>query len=131
MKKKTANTTALETAQTIMPASDRALAYVRDLELPPEQGLELVLECLRDPGRGAGITEVMSRLHRLLAERGLNPEKIFHDVPGRNPLPPMERSCMISEGLDISILNMAGRIITGGFRPLKKLVFKKDESLKQ
>lgn len=131
MKKKIINSNALESRQALMSVSDRALAYVRALELPPEQGLELVLACLRELGPKAGIDEVMSRLHRLLAERGLNPENVFSDAPRLKPLPPMERSCMISEGLDISILNMAGRIITGGFRPLKKLVFKKDASPKQ
>ena len=108
-------------------ACDRALEYVREMNLPPEESLEMILAGLKEIGPAAGIEEIMSDLWRRLDES--DSKSRFSDLPSDHcaAAPPLNRCCMISEGLDISLSHMLFRIVAGGFKPLKKLVSKRPE----
>lgn len=106
-------------------ACDRALEYVRELDLPPEESLEMILACIKEAGPASGIEEIMTALWRRL-EMSEGRPRLFSGLPPEDcaAIPPLKRCCMISEGLDISVRHMLFRIVAGGFKPLKKLVAK-------
>lgn len=112
-------------------ARDRALDYVKELDLPPEEGLELALACLREVEPGGGTSEVMSALWRRVEEKGGCSEPLAKTGEKAEAAPPLKRSAMISEGLDISFPHILWRIFTGGFKPLKKLFSPKTGEKKQ
>lgn len=104
-----------------LAARDRALAYVKALNLPVEDGLELVLDCLKRAGAGADLPGLMAELDHRLGKTGWSPEKMIQTPAGGLQVTPrLQRTAMISEGLDISCFHMLGRILTGGFRPAAK-----------
>lgn len=86
-------------ADRVTLARDRAFLYVRDLCLPPELSLELILESLKraaQKGWGDDIKTVMEELRNLLEEKEILPD------PSRTPdvlgsTPPMNRRTMIAE----------------------------------
>lgn len=101
-------------------ARDRALLYLRGLDLPPVLSLELALEALRRTGGDAGepdIPTIMAELHRLLREKGLHPEQTAEREPRLTSCPPMNRSSMIAEAMDTMLLSGLLRRLTRLFRP--------------
>lgn len=99
---------------------DRVLLYVRGMDIPPMDSLDLARESLKRSGPDVDPAEAMRNLRGLLAERGL--AHSLQDSQGRRQLsaPPMNRRPMIAEGMGrASCLAAVGRALKrlAGFGP--------------
>jgi hypothetical protein len=75
---------------------DRALLYVRGLNISPIGCLELVLESLQR-AQTQSMPLVMDELRKLLLARGITGEDLDSDAPVLASTPPLNRRSMISE----------------------------------
>ncbi len=77
---------------------DRVLLYVRALDLPPFEALEIALESLKETGPSAP-SDAMESLRSKLKERGMDPERL-NGLGGADATPRLERSVMVAEEMD-------------------------------
>ena len=85
---------------------DRVLLYVRGMDIPPVQGLELALESLRRVSESPdplSVPAVMRELHVLLRENGLHTGWVDRQGPPRNSMPPLNLCSMIAEPMENSL----------------------------
>ncbi|UQZ90448.1 hypothetical protein C4J81_15030 [Deltaproteobacteria bacterium Smac51] len=97
---------------------DRVLTYLHQMNLNPVESLQLALATLEKTGTD-DMGETVETLLALLREGGRNSEESPDLDNAALVRPPMNRQCMISEEMNISILGSLARMITGGFRPVK------------
>lgn len=78
---------------------DRVLLYVRAMDLPPFEGLEIALESLKQANTYS-IEEAMNSLAYTIEKRGLN--KGVLDAQGEHiaSIPSMNRGVMVSKNFD-------------------------------
>lgn len=84
---------------------DRVLLYLRGMDIPPVQSLELALETFRrlaaEPGREpVSMPEAMKALHALLRESKLHSGWLGPGRPPRPSMPPLNRCSMIAEKME-------------------------------
>ena len=81
-------------------ARDRVLLYVRGLNLPPFQGLDLAVESLAKTGPSS-TADAMDALLDVLQAHGL--DRGLLDKEGKHvaSVPPLNRSVMVAEPLDM------------------------------
>lgn len=85
---------------------DRVLLYVRGMDIPPVQGLELALESLRRASEGTeplSVPSVMRELHALLRENGLHTGWVDRQGPPKSSMPPLNRCSMVAAPLESSL----------------------------
>jgi hypothetical protein len=68
--------------------------YLRSMEIPAEESLELCLSAMRAAGERADLGQIMDRLMAILAQRGLRPESLEAFPPAA---PPIRRQSMLTE----------------------------------
>jgi len=105
-------------SEKLVRISDRLILYAKGLELPPESGLELVLETLRllrESGRAPEMETAMDEFRRLLHERRLSPEGSGEFGPDFCA-PPLNRRPMLPEEMELSMFKCflrLGRLALG------------------
>lgn len=101
-------------------ARDRVLLFVRGMELPPLESVDLARESLNRSGTGVPPAEAMRVLRELLAERGLAHSLLNSRGERQLSAPPMNRHSMIAEELDrkpwLTALRRAVQRLTDLFR---------------
>ncbi len=110
---------------------DRLLAYLEAYGLEPQVGLTLVLDVLKNSPKS--MAENFQELERLLAERGLEAGAVGDLKKCAEFLvPPLNRSSMLPENMDISISKALGHLIFGGFQEQdNELGFESDNTSEQ
>lgn len=81
-------------------ARDRVLLFVRGMDLPPLESVDLARESLNRSGTDVPPAEAMRVLRELLAERGLAHSLLNSRGERQLSAPPMNRRPMIAEELD-------------------------------
>ena len=79
---------------------DKVLLYVRGMDIPPVEGVELALESLRRAGDGAMPDAVMEELYGILREKGFSLRLAGPDGSPLVSAPPINRRSMTSEDLE-------------------------------
>ena len=77
-------------------ARDRVLLYVRSLDLPPFEGLDLAVQSLNTAGPSSP-AEAMQRLRAVLREHGLDGGILDREGKHLASVPPLNRGVMVAE----------------------------------
>ena len=93
------NDTSLHSVANPYAGRDKVLLYVRGMDLPPVEGVELALESLRRAGDGAMPDMMMGELYGILREKGFPPRLVGPDGSPLASVPPMNRRSMIPEDM--------------------------------
>ena len=100
-------------------ARDRALLYMRGMDIDPVISVELALESLKrvdkKTGGRAKVQEVMQELHSLLREQGISLSLAGNDGLVLESAPPMNRRTMISEDMNPISLSSILKMFLGLF----------------
>lgn len=78
---------------------DRVLLYMRALDLPPFDAMELAIESLKETGPSSPAV-AMKSLKSTLMGHGIDPDRL-NSHGGGEAAPPLNRSVMVAEEMDL------------------------------